>query len=72
MKDIDLIDVDPERAAAVEIAAVQLREQIYTEVAETIRQNGIRGLRIGLTIGFFVGIILSIGATVSLILTGII
>lgn len=65
-------DIDPERAAALEMAAVQLREQIYEETAETIRQNGIRGLKIGLTLGFFGGIILTIGAVVSLILTGII
>ena len=71
MKDLDLIDVDPERAAAVEMAAVQLREEIYTEVAETIRQNGIRGLRIGLTIGSIGGIILTIGVVISLKLTGI-
>lgn len=67
-----LADIDPERAAAIERTAVQLREEVYSEVAETIRQNGIRGLRIGLTFGFFSGILLTIGVVISLKLTGII
>ena len=72
----DVLDIQVEenvqQKVAIEMAAFQLRESIYEEVAETIRQNGIRGLKIGLTIGSICSTIITIGIALSLYFTGII